>query len=86
MFEPQLNLRINEVQLDDDLLDISIQMFWDLARKNDKFISLILKLLKNDTCYHKSNLLIECEELKKFLYFQNLYYIFKSNILRFGII
>lgn len=62
LFEPEFDLVTDQTQHNDDHLDVPIETMWDLVKKRDKFAPLILKLLKEKACYHKSISLAECED------------------------
>lgn len=64
-------LATNQAQLDNNPLDISIKILLDLAKKRNKFATLVLKLWKKSACYYKNISLVEYKDQNRYLYFWN---------------
>ncbi len=89
----EFNVEDVESQLDQDILnlnedsaDILTQTLWKQVEINDKFAAQIIEALCNEARHHNKISLVECEEHKNHLYFQERKYVLNSDKLRFRII
>ncbi len=74
------------LNLDEDSADILTQTLWKQVEINDKFAAQIIEVLCNEAQHHNKISLIECEEYKNHLYFQERKYVLNLNKLRLHII
>jgi len=74
------------LNLDEDSADILTQTLWKQVEINDKFAAQIIEVLCNKAWHHNKIFLIECEEHKNYLYFQERKYMLNSDKLHLRII
>ena len=79
-------LNQDTLNLDKDSADILTQTLWKQVEINDKFAAQIIEALRNEAQHHNKISLIECEEYKNHLYFQEKKYVLNLNKLRLHII
>ena len=74
------------LNLNEDSADIFTQTLWKQVEINDKFAIQIIEVLCNEARHHNKISLVECEEHKNHLYFQERKYMLNSDKLRLCII
>ncbi len=74
------------LNLDEDSADILTPTLWKQVEINDKFAAQIIEALRNEARHHNKISLVECEEHKNHLYFQERKYMLNSDKLRLRII